>query len=66
MEYTPLLNDFYQFSMSYTHWKAGKKDKKAVFELFFRKNPFGGSVAVFCGLKFIQEFLQNFKFKNRY
>lgn len=55
------VNDFYQFSMSYVHWKSGNGDKNAVFDLFFRKNPFG-EVTVFSGLNKIIEFLKGFKF----
>jgi nicotinic acid phosphoribosyltransferase len=36
----PLLTDFYQFSMIYAHWKNGRHKEHAVFDLYFRKNPF--------------------------
>ncbi|KAK9948937.1 hypothetical protein M0R45_004490 [Rubus argutus] len=39
---TPLLTDLYQFTMAYAYWKAGKHNERAVFDLYFRKNPFGG------------------------
>jgi nicotinate phosphoribosyltransferase len=37
-----LLTDLYQLSMGYAYWKTGKQDQHAVFDLFFRKNPFKG------------------------
>jgi nicotinic acid phosphoribosyltransferase len=42
----PLLTDMYQISMAYAHWKNGKHNEYAVFDLFFRKNPFGGEFCV--------------------
>jgi len=60
---TPLLTDLYQFTMAYAYWKAGKHLEKAVFDLFFRKNPFGGEYTVFAGLEECIRLAANFKFK---
>ncbi|KAJ4965263.1 hypothetical protein NE237_017112 [Protea cynaroides] len=57
---TPLLTDLYQFTMVYAYWKAGKHLERAVFELFFRKNPFGGEYTVFAGLEECIRFIANF------
>jgi nicotinate phosphoribosyltransferase len=43
----PLLTDFYQFSMIYAHWKNGRVDDKAVFDLYYRKCPFGMNVLIY-------------------
>lgn len=59
---TPLLTDLYQFTMAYAYWKAGKQDDKAVFDLFFRKNPFGGEYTVFAGLEECIRLIANFRF----
>ncbi|KAF8410082.1 hypothetical protein HHK36_002604 [Tetracentron sinense] len=59
---TPLLTDLYQFTMAYAYWKAGKHLERAVFDLFFRKNPFGGEYTVFAGLEECIRFIANFKF----
>ncbi|TVU14505.1 hypothetical protein EJB05_37979 [Eragrostis curvula] len=59
---TALLTDQYQFSMAYAYWKAGKHADRAVFDLYFRKNPFGGEFTVFAGLEECVKFIANFKF----
>ncbi|KAL0917637.1 hypothetical protein M5K25_012713 [Dendrobium thyrsiflorum] len=58
---TPLLTDQYQFTMAYAYWKAGKHRERAVFDLFFRKSPFGGEYTVFGGLEECIRFVANFK-----
>lgn len=59
-----LLTDLYQLTMAYGYWKSGKADQNAVFNLFFRKNPFKGGFAIACGLEYIVDFLSNFKFSD--
>jgi nicotinate phosphoribosyltransferase len=58
----PMLTDMYQVSMSYAYWKAGRHNDHAVFDLFFRKNPFKGEFCVFAGLDEVQKHLSAFKF----
>ncbi|XP_057491764.1 nicotinate phosphoribosyltransferase 2-like [Actinidia eriantha] len=59
---TPLLSDLYQFTMAYAYWKARKHNERAVFDLYFRKNPFGGEFTVFAGLEECIRLIANFKF----
>jgi nicotinate phosphoribosyltransferase len=59
---TPLLTDLYQITMAYAYWKTGQHNRKAHFELFFRKNPFGGSYTLFAGLDEVLKFLSSFRF----
>lgn len=59
---TPMLTDLYQFTMAYAYWRAGKHNERAVFDLYFRKNPFGGEYTVFAGLEECIRFIANFKF----
>ncbi|CAG2106981.1 unnamed protein product [Medioppia subpectinata] len=58
----PLLTDLYQITMAYGYWKSDKCNQNSVFDLFFRKNPFGGEFTVFAGLEDVVAFLQGFRF----
>ena len=55
-----LLTDLYQITMAYGFWKTGMPDHEAVFNLFFRKNPFGSGYTVACGLSQAIEYLERF------
>lgn len=55
-----LLTDLYQLTMAYGYWKAGMTQREAVFNLFFRRNPFKGGYAIACGLSYVIDFLENF------
>jgi len=59
---TSLLTDLYQITMAYGYWKCERCNEEAVFELFFRKNPFGGQYTIFCGLDEVLKYLANFSF----
>jgi len=57
-----MLTDLYQITMVYAYWKQKRHEDESVFELFFRKNPFGGEYTIFCGLDEILKHLSTFKF----
>ncbi|MFB9327536.1 nicotinate phosphoribosyltransferase [Paenibacillus aurantiacus] len=57
-----LHTDKYQINMMYAHWVQGSLNKKAVFEAYFRKLPFGNGYAVFAGLERIVHYIQHLKF----
>ena len=59
-----LLTDLYQFTMAYSYWKAGKSEQEAVFNLFFRKNPFQSGFTVNCGLEYVIDYISNFHFSD--
>lgn len=57
-----LHTDLYQINMVEAYWADGMHERKAVFELFFRKLPFGNGYAIFAGLERVLEYLRNFEF----
>jgi nicotinate phosphoribosyltransferase len=57
-----LLTDFYQLTMAYAYWKSGKGEQEAVFNLFFRKNPFEGGFSLAAGLDYVIDFCSNLRF----
>lgn len=57
-----LHTDLYQINMVEAYWADNMHERKAVFELFFRKLPFGNGYAIFAGLERVLEYLKSFKF----
>jgi len=57
-----LHTDLYQLNMAETYWEDNIHNRKAVFEIFFRKMPFGNGYAIFTGLERIIDYLNGFKF----
>ncbi len=57
-----LLTDLYELTMAYGYWKLGRTDQEAVFHLFFRKHPFRGGYTIACGLAYVIDFLECFRF----
>ena len=58
-----LLTDFYQLTMAYAYWKSGKGEQEAVFNLFFRKNPFEGGFTLAAGLDYVVDYCRNLQFE---
>lgn len=57
-----LHTDLYQINMMETYWRDRIHERKAVFELYFRKLPFGNGFAVFAGLERILSYIKNCRF----
>ena len=57
-----LHTDLYQINMMQVYFKQNIHNKRAVFEVFFRKNPFNNGYAVFAGLERIISYLNNLTF----
>ena len=59
-----LHTDLYQINMAEAYWEDNIHNKNAVFELYFRKLPFGNGYAIFAGLERIIDYLQSFHFSD--
>ncbi|QHW31336.1 nicotinate phosphoribosyltransferase [Paenibacillus rhizovicinus] len=57
-----LHTDKYQINMMYAHWVQGSHNDQAIFEVFFRKLPFGNGYAVFAGLERVVDYIRNIRF----
>jgi nicotinate phosphoribosyltransferase len=56
-----LFTDFYSLTMAQGYWKKGMTGR-AIFEMFFRRQPFGGGFSIFAGLEPLLEKLRVFSF----
>jgi nicotinate phosphoribosyltransferase len=57
-----LHTDLYQINMAHTYWEDKIHNRKAVFEVYFRKLPFGNGYGVFAGLERVIEYIEDFRF----
>ena len=62
MRYSPLLTDLYELTMLAGYLEEGREEHTAVFDLFFRINPFQGGYAVFAGLEQALDYLEGLRF----
>lgn len=62
MRISPLLTDLYELTMLAGYLEQGMHDHPAVFDLFFRHNPYQGGYAVFAGLETALDYLEGLAF----
>ena len=62
MHFAPLLTDLYELTMIAGYLEQGMHQRPAVFDLFFRQNPFKGGYAVFAGLETALCYLEGLSF----
>lgn len=63
MRYPPLLTDLYELTMLAGYLEEEMTEKRAVFDLFFRSNPFEGGYAIFAGLEPALDYLEGLGFQ---
>ncbi len=56
-----LFTDFYELTMAQGYWKRGM-NSPAVFDMFFRRQPFDGGFSVFAGLNPLLDAISSFRF----
>ncbi len=57
-----LLTDFYELTMANGYLQQGQAHKIAYFDMFFRRIPDGGGMAIMCGVDQLIEYLQELTF----
>ncbi|TPR17670.1 nicotinate phosphoribosyltransferase [Apilactobacillus timberlakei] len=57
-----LHTDAYELSMMQTYFQQGLQNRHSVFEVYFRKMPFGNGFAIFAGLEHVINYINNIKF----
>lgn len=65
IDYTATYTDQYQLTMAQVYYQTGRHKNRAVFDYFFRKLPFSGGYAVFCGLETLLDILENLRFDQK-
>lgn len=59
---TGTYTDLYQLTMAQVYYLTGKSNQEAVFDYFYRKNPYEGGYTIFAGLGTLLEVLQDIRF----
>ncbi len=57
-----LFLDLYHLTMAFGFWKTGIYNKRSVFHLFYRSNPFNHPYSIAAGLELALEALESFRF----
>ncbi|WP_203621549.1 nicotinate phosphoribosyltransferase [Apilactobacillus nanyangensis] len=57
-----LHTDAYEINMMQTYFQAGLQDRRAVFEVYFRKMPFENGFAIFAGLEKVIKYIKDINF----
>lgn len=59
-----LYTDYYELTMARGYYECGRKNEPAVFDYFFRTNPFGNGFTVFAGLRDLLDLLLHFRYSD--
>ncbi|CAI2569240.1 Nicotinate phosphoribosyltransferase pncB2 [Apilactobacillus kunkeei] len=57
-----LHTDAYEINMMQTYFQAGLQNRRAVFEVYFRKMPFENGFAIFAGLEKVISYIKDINF----
>ena len=59
-----MLTDFYEFTMANGYFEQGMANRRAYFDMFFRRVPDGGGYAVMAGVAQLIEYFENLQFSD--
>lgn len=57
-----MMMDLYEMTMANGYFVSGEQNRRAVFDVFYRRNPDNGGFAIFGGLEQILEYIENIHF----
>jgi nicotinic acid phosphoribosyltransferase len=57
-----LYTDYYEITIAYGYFRKGRQEERAIFDYFFRTNPFQSGFTVFAGLRDLLELLGKFRY----
>lgn len=57
-----MMTDLYELTMMQGYYKYGLRDKVAVFDLFYRDNPFGAAFSIAAGLEQVVDYIEDLHF----
>ena len=57
-----MVMDLYEMTMANGYFKTGNKDSRAVFDVFYRRNPDEAGFAIFAGLEQVVDLIENMHF----
>ena len=59
-----MLTDFYEFTMANGYFEHGMADRRAYFDMFFRRVPDGGGYAIMAGVEQLINYFENLTFSD--
>ncbi|OHB49362.1 MAG: nicotinate phosphoribosyltransferase [Planctomycetes bacterium GWF2_41_51] len=65
IDYTATFTDQYEIVMAQVYFLKGRTGEQAVFDYFFRKNPFDGGYAILAGLDDLLNILEKLRFDEK-
>ena len=57
-----MLTDFYEFTMANGYFEKGMGNRRAYFDMFFRRVPDGGGYAIMAGVEQLISYFKNLHF----
>ena len=57
-----MLTDFYEFTMAHGYFEKGMANRRAYFDMFFRRVPDGGGYAIMAGVEQLIDYFKNLHF----